>query len=113
MQRDSRLVRGILVVFFVALLAYGAYEAQGFLMGPAINLPSERLTVSDAHIVIEGSVARIVELRMNGQVIPVTENDTFSEPHLLSPGLNYIVFEARDARGRTTERHLEIVYQAR
>ena len=53
---------------------------------------------------------RITELRLNGKAIPVTEKGEFEEQYILAAGSNRLLLEAKDARGRTTRKTLEIVY---
>ena len=108
--RDSRFVRIILVLFFLLLLGYALYEAQGILYGPVIDVPSQAITVSDPYTIIKGRAQRITELRLNGKTIPVTENGDFEEPYLLAEGSNRLFLDARDARGRTARKVLDIVY---
>ena len=108
--RDSRLIRIILVLFFVLLVCYGIYEAQGILYGPVIDVPSEAMTVSDPYTLIKGKAERITELRLNGKQISVTEKGEFEEPYLLAEGSNHLILDARDARGRTTRKIITIVY---
>ena len=110
--RDSRFVRLVLFLFFALALAYGAYEAQGLFYGPAITLSGETMTSHEAFITIHGTVERISELRLNGTTISVTESGEFDAPYLLAPGSNRLIFEARDARNRTTSEVIDIVYLA-
>lgn len=108
--RDSRFIRIVLVLFFLLLIAYALYEAQGILFGPTIYVPNEMITVNEAFIYISGRAERISELRMNGAPVPVTEAGEFREPYVLIPGSNHILLEARDARNRTAAKRLEIVF---
>ena len=108
--RDSRFVRITLFLFFAILIVYALYEVQGILYGPEINVPAEALTVSQPSTVVRGRAARITELRLNGKTIPVTENGEFEEPYLLAEGSNRLILEARDARGRTARKMINIVY---
>lgn len=108
--RDSKLVRISLFVFFALLAAYALYEAWGMLYGPMIDIPEGTVTVSSAHTLIKGRAERITELRLNGKAIPVTESGEFEEPYLLAEGSNHLILEARDARGRTTQKELDILY---
>ena len=108
--RDSRIIRIILFVFFVILIGYGIFEAQGILYGPVISVPSGSLTASDQFTVIKGRAERITELRLNGKPVNVTENGEFEEPYLLAPGSNRIILEAKDARGRSATRIMDILY---
>lgn len=111
-SRDSHLLRTILITFFLLLLGYAAYEARGILYGPAIEVPHESIVVTDPYAVIRGNAERITELRLNGKPIPVTEEGAFEEPFLLALGTNYLILEARDARGRTTQETITIIYNA-
>ncbi len=111
--RDSKLVRILLFSFFALLLGYTLYEGWGVLSGPAIDIPGKAMTVSDPYIFIEGTAKRITELRLNGAVVPVTEEGVFKEPYLLAVGSNRLVLEARDARGRTDREELDIAYTPR
>ena len=108
--RDSRIIRIVLALFFVILFAYATYEAQGLFFGPMISVPNEALTVDTPYTVIKGRAERITELRLNGKAIPITENGEFEEPYLLAEGSNHLILEARDARGRTTKKTLDITY---
>lgn len=112
-SRDSRAIRFVLAVFFLVLIAYALYEARGILYGPEINVPHEAIVVNESSTLIRGTAERITELRLNGRQIPVTESGEFEEPFLLAKGSNYFVLEARDARGRTTQETLLIIYQPR
>lgn len=108
--RDSRLIRIVLVIFFVTVAAYAYYEGRGLLFGPVIEIENRVMEVSDPFVTIEGSTRRIATLSMNGKAIPVTEEGAFSEPYVLAPGYNRIVLSARDRYGKTAERAIEIIY---
>ena len=108
--RDSRLVRSVLVLFFMLLVGYGIYEAQGILYGPLIDVPSEAMTVSDPYTLVRGRAQRITELRLNGRQISVTEKGKFEEPYILAEGSNHLILDARDARGRTTRKFIMVIY---
>lgn len=109
-SRDSRVVRIFLAIFFLLLIGYALFEARGILYGPEIEIPEEAVVVTEPTTLIRGKAERITELRLNGKQIPVTENGEFEELFLLAKGSNYFLLEARDARGRTTEKTLVIIY---
>ena len=108
--RDSRFVRILLILFFTLLISYAVYEAQGLLFGPIIDVPDQAITVSDPYTVIRGRAQHITELRLNGKTISVTENGEFEEPYLLAEGSNHLILDARDARGRTARKTIDIIY---
>lgn len=108
--RDSRLTQIAIGIFFILALGYGYFELEGFLYGPRISVPT---TVTESHerfVTITGSVQRIASLAMNGKEINVTENGSFSEPYLLSPGSNRIILDAKDKYGRSKQSVITIVY---
>lgn len=108
--RDSRLTYIALGIFFLIVLGYAYFEAQGVLFGPSIAVTSQVTEVHDPFIMIKGTAAHIASLSMNGKSIPVTESGAFEQPYLLSPGYNRIVLDARDKYGRGRSRAIEIVY---
>lgn len=109
-HRDSRLTRIALFVFFILVVIYGLYEAQGLLFGPKVNIASQTTVVHDPYVKIEGQAQRIASLSMNGKDIPVTETGQFSEPFLLARGENRITLDAKDTYGRKTSTNVTIVY---
>ncbi len=111
--RDSRLTYMALGIFFLIVIGYAYFEAQGILFGPQIKVTSQPAEVDKPFILIRGSAERITSLSMNGKIIPVTENGAFEEPYLLAPGYNRIVLDAEDQYGRKRTKTLEIVLSAR
>lgn len=109
-EGDSRFLKIALWCFFLLALLYALYEARGMLQGPAIEVPNTIVLAESEFITIQGQAERISELRMNGERISVTEEGFFAEPYVLARGVNRIILEARDARGRDTRRVMEIVY---
>ena len=108
--RDSRLTYLALGIFFLIVLGYAYYEAQGILFGPSISVTSAVTEVSEPFVLIKGQADRISSLSMNGKTIPVTETGAFEEPYLLAPGYNRIVFDAQDKYGRTRSKAIEIIF---
>ncbi len=108
--RDSKITKIALVVFFLLVLGYAYFEAQGFLFGPAITVTSKVTEVHDPFITIQGRADRIASLSMNGKPVSVTEGGSFSAPYLLAEGDNRIVLDASDKYGRGRRQVIEIVY---
>ncbi len=108
--RDSRLTQIALGLFFLLLIGYGYFEAQGLLFGPSITVTSNVTEVHDPFVLIKGHADRISSLLMNGKSIQVTEKGDFSEPYVLAPGYNRIMLDARDKYGRRSSRTMEIVF---
>jgi hypothetical protein len=110
--RDSKLTKIVLGIFFVIILLYAFYEGHGILFGPSIEVSGRAMIVHQPYIEIKGAAQRIASLAMNGQDIPVTEDGSFDQPYVLSPGYNRIVLDAKDKYGKSTQRVIEIVYEA-
>ena len=109
--RDSRLTRIILVVFFLIVIGYAYYEARALLFGPTINISAGGMTTTaDRYVLIQGQADHIASLAVDGQPIQVTETGAFKEPYVLAPGVNRIVFDAKDKYGNATQKVVEIVY---
>jgi uncharacterized protein YfaP (DUF2135 family) len=109
---DSRLTKIVLAVFFVVIVCYAFYEAFGILAGPSIQISGRAMLVYEPYIEIKGTAQRIASLTMNGAPIAVTEDGSFDQPYVLSPGYNRIALDAKDKYGKTAERVIEIVYEA-
>lgn len=108
--RDSRITKIALGVFFILVVVYAFFEAQGILFGPSISVLSNVTEVHDPFVTIKGQADRISSLSMNGKEIQVTESGTFEEPYLLAEGLNRVVLEAYDKYDRRTQKVIEVVY---
>ena len=108
--RDSRLTRIIIAVFFIIIAGYAYFEARGILYGPRIEVPEGVTQVNEQFITLRGRADRIAILHMNGRPGSVTEDGTFEEPYLLSPGLNRVVFDAEDKYGRKRQEVIQVVY---
>ena len=108
--RDSRIVSIAIILFFILAIGYAIFEAQGLVFGPRIDVSSAPQEVHDPFVTISGKTERISALTMQGQPIDVTETGQFSEPYLLTPGLNRIELVATDKYGRTSRQVLQIVY---
>jgi hypothetical protein len=108
--RDSKITRIVLIIFFILVIGYAYFEAQGLLFGPEISVTSNVTEVHDPFVTIQGQASRIASLSMNGKQIAVTEGGSFSVPYLLAEGANRIVLDASDKYGRSRRQVIEIVY---
>lgn len=109
--RDSRLTRIALIIFFIVVIGYAYFEARGLLFGPMIDIPSQTMTeTQDPYVLIQGQANRIASLSVDGEPLQVTEAGDFQEPYVLAPGVNRIVFDAKDKYGNATQKVVEIVY---
>jgi hypothetical protein len=108
---SSRVSRTLLILFFLAVLGYGIFEARGIVLGPRIEVDEAPLVVSTEFVRIQGAATRIATLTMNGTAISVTEEGLFDEPLLLHEGENRIILQARDKYGNETTKTVTLIYR--
>lgn len=110
--RYNKLTLALIGTLFLAVLGYAYFEGRHLLQGPVIALDiPETLVVTDPYLRLQGNAERIVELKLNGKAVPVTEAGAFSEDIVLMPGYNRIRLSAQDRTGRTAVENLEIIYR--
>lgn len=100
-----------LALFFLGAIGYGLYEARAQIFGPAIELAPVASPTTQPFVELTGTSTHIVTLSMNGAPLPVTEDGAFRQEYAFAPGYNRIVFDARDAYGRSAQRVVEILYK--
>lgn len=110
--RESRLTKFFLGAFFLLAAGYALFEARGQIIGPVIDLDPYQSEMHDSYLSISGKAERISKLSMNGLDIPVTETGGFTQWYILAPGYNRIVFDAKDAYGRSAQRVMEVMYES-
>jgi hypothetical protein len=108
--RDSRITQIALGIFFILIIGYAYFEGRGMLYGPSIDVPTTIQQATDPFILVKGTAERISSLTMDGKPVAVTEAGKFSEPYLLSPGLNRIILDAKDKYGRSRQEIIQVVY---
>jgi hypothetical protein len=109
--RDTRISGVLLSLFFIALIAYGYFEARAVLWGPRIEIAGRASVSHDPLIQVSGDARNIASLSMNGKQIPVDESGRFSQPYLLAEGYNRIILTAQDKYGARQEKIIEVIYQ--
>ncbi len=95
----------VAVLFFSLIGGYAYSTTRDFIHGPEITLeaPTDGLIVSDDHLTVAGTAARIAKLYLNGRQIFTSENGRFSESVILQSGYNLIELWAEDKFGRQTK----------
>lgn len=102
-------VLGVIVVG--GLVVYFAFQARFLLLGPQIMLADTLPVVHSTPTVwLEGSVANIVSLTINGRQIFTDPRGYFREAVVLENGYTVATVAARDRYGRTTTVRREFVY---
>jgi len=113
LSATSRLRRFAVVLFVLAVLSYGLFQARNLIQGPIITIhsPQNGTTVNNALVEISGEAKNISGITLNDQHIFVDEEGNFREQLLLSYGYTIMTIEASDRFGRETKQTLELVYK--
>ncbi|MDB5187800.1 MAG: hypothetical protein JWO50_320 [Candidatus Kaiserbacteria bacterium] len=109
-NQGNRFTRLGIVVFFIAAVAYGLFEARWVLLGPTITIFSDMSPTTSAFIRIQGRADHINTASLNGMPLTVTETGIFDEGYALVPGINQLYFDATDRYGHMAHTRAVIVY---
>ena len=106
------LVKSALVVCFLLLLVlYILWQARFLIAGPRIELSAEPSRVhNDRVVTLEGSVANITSLSLNGRQIFTDPTGHFKEALVLENGYTIATIAATDRYGRVTKLERPFMY---
>ena len=112
LPHQSPFTKYFFLAFVLIVLLYGVFEAQKIIFGPRINLSEDTgaITVHTNTVELNGSVANVVDISLNGRSLFISDTGTFNERVLLAPGINTFTFNALDKFNRTTSETLQILY---
>lgn len=99
------------VIIGLALVSYVMFVSFKFARGPALTFtyPDSGISTTSPFISIEGTVARVASITLNGRAIFADQSGRFLEKLLLHPGYNIIEARASDRFERYVERRLELI----
>lgn len=112
LPHQTSLTKYFFILFVGLVLVYAYITAQDMLYGPQIvvDTPAEGITVTSSAVEITGTVKNVSVLRLEGAIIPVDENGTFTETLIVAPGINTFVLSAEDTFGRAREKSFSVLY---
>lgn len=114
LKSPSIAIKKILAVSVISfILLYALFEARGLIAGPALSIdsPKNGETIYEPAVQITGNTRSITELTINGGVIAVHENGTFSNAVVLKDGYNEIVLTVKDRFNREVSETLQIMHE--
>ncbi|MFQ5541102.1 MAG: hypothetical protein ACE5F4_02560 [Candidatus Paceibacteria bacterium] len=92
----------------IATLAYGVWVALPFIEGPRLALDAPEPTGSGT-VIIRGITARVSSVSVNGLVVPLSDDGTFSVERAYPAGYTVVIVEAVDRFGRRRTEELTFV----
>jgi hypothetical protein len=106
------LVKSALIVCFLLLLVlYILWQARFLIAGPRITLTEEPARVhNDRVVTLEGTVANITSLSLNGRQIFTDPTGHFKEALVLENGYTIATIAATDRYGRVTKLERPFMY---
>ncbi len=108
--RETYITRGFLLLFFCIVLAYGYFEARGYLFGPQIHVTTAPESTTEQFVIISGTVDHTTSFLVNGKEVAVTQDGQFHYPYLLARGNNQLYLDARDKYGSTNHQVVQVLY---
>ena len=108
-SNHTKTLIGIMLCLF--LVSYSLFAARGIIQNPRITIesPQNGAFIKTPTVSIRGNTNSLSSLTINGSVVPLHENNTFSNVIVLKEGYNIVVFEAEDRFGRKAFETLELM----
>lgn len=113
LPHQTSLTKYLFAIFLIVAFIYAFITAQDMLYGPRITVaaPAEGITVTSSVVEITGTVENVSVLRLEGAIISIDENGTFTETLVVASGINTFTLHAEDTFGRMREETLTILYK--
>ncbi len=113
--KSKRVNIGIVLFVVLVLLSlfYFLFGMRNVGKGPEIliNTPPEGVVVNEPVVAIEGRVANVSEVQINGSPVLVRDGNLIKEQLVLQPGENQFEFVAKDQFGNETQKTIKIIYK--
>ena len=107
-------IAAVVTIIVIGLLSFIFLTFQAYFSGPNISItrPADYAAFSVSTTTISGIAKRIQDITLDGRSITIDDKGNFSETILLMPGYNIEIIAAHDQFGHTTQKKLELVYNA-
>jgi len=89
-------------------IAYGAYVALPYVLGPTVAIHAPRPT-EHGTVLISGDTKRVSKVAINELEVPITEHGGFEVERAYPPGYTVVIVEARDRFGRSRTETLTFI----
>ena len=105
------MLRIAIAAVLLAVLAYGFFEAQPLILGPAITLssPVQGFDSTDGTVLVSGTAYRASALTLDGAPLLMDQQGRFSEILTLPSGGAILQLTATDRFGRTRKEVRNVV----
>ena len=103
----------LFILLLFSLFGYFIFSSKKLRTGPEIfvNVPENGIVVKSNKIEIEGNLANVSRIYLNGRAINIKDGNTIKEVLLLHPGENVFVLEAFDKLNNKSTKKLKVIYK--
>lgn len=103
----------LFILLLFSLFGYFIFSSKKLRTGPEIfvNVPENGIVVKSNKIEIEGKLANVSRIYLNGRAINIKDGNTIKEVLLLHPGENVFVLEAFDKLNNKSTKKLKVIYK--
>ncbi len=103
----------LFILLLFSLFGYFIFSSKKLRTGPEIfvNVPENGIVVKSNKIQIEGRLANVSRIYLNGRAINIKDGNTIKEVLLLHPGENVFVLEAFDKLNNKSTKKLKVIYK--
>ncbi|KKU80429.1 MAG: hypothetical protein UY07_C0045G0002 [Parcubacteria group bacterium GW2011_GWA1_47_8] len=110
MQARKFLIYAVVALALILGIGYAYLTLEDFVKGPQIVLtaPEAGFVATTSIISLRGHTARTNALSLNGAIIPLDLQGSFSEKLLLAEGYNIMTLVASDRYGRSHTKQIEV-----
>ena len=109
---NIRLVKYLaVIVASLLILLFIIWRSLNYVRGPDITIfePMNGASTSSSTITLKGQVARVNNLSVNGNIVPVDQQGLFTWSLVIFPGVNIITIDAKDRFLRNTRETILLV----
>ncbi len=103
----------LLSIGIVAILGVIFYNTKDIIFGAPLSIYTalDGATISSSYLPISGVAKHAATLEINGRIVAMNKNGSFSDGALLSPGYNIVEISQTDRFGKEKRRIVHLVAQ--
>ena len=102
-----------IILLFVVIVGYAVFRSRDLLFGIRLTITgvTDGMTVTDPVLELKGEAHHANEIRVDNQVIPLSETGTWHDSLILAEGYNVISIRVTDKFGRIITHEYRVYYK--